>query len=77
MMVTENWKPDIPNVVLPETKELICDCLLKKDGNRPSFSDIFDRIEKMQFKLMKRLNSSKLVEFVQEIRALEAANLTE
>jgi serine/threonine protein kinase len=77
MLVMEDWKPDIPNFVLPQTKELILDCLLKDYRYRLLFSDIFDRMKSMRFKLIPGVNSSKLVEFVKEIQAREAANLTQ
>jgi hypothetical protein len=76
MMILKDWMPDIPNFVLPQTKDLIMDCLLKDNWDRPSFSDIFDRIKEMRFKLMPRVNSSKLVKCVKEIEAWEATNLT-
>jgi serine/threonine protein kinase len=77
MLVMEGWEPDIPNFVLPQTKDLIMDCVLKDYGDRPSFSDIFDRIKEMRFKLRPGVISSKLVEFVKEIEAWEATNLTQ
>jgi serine/threonine protein kinase len=75
MVVMEDWKPDITHFVLPQTKELILDFLLKNYRYRLLFSDIFDRIESMKFKLMPGVNSSILVKLVKEIQAWEAANL--
>jgi serine/threonine protein kinase len=76
ILILEDWKPEIPNFVLPQTKDLILGCLMKDYRPRLLFSDVFDRIEEMKFKLMPGVNSSKLVEFVKEIQIWEATNLT-
>jgi hypothetical protein len=74
MMVYNRWRVNIPNWVLPETAELICDCLGVNPCERLCFSGILDRLEEMRFKLIPRVNSSKLADFVNEIKEWEANN---
>jgi hypothetical protein len=62
------------DLVLPQTKELILDCFLKDYRYRLLVSDIFNRIKEMRFKMMP---AGQFSEFVKEIQAWEAANLTQ
>jgi serine/threonine protein kinase len=59
----DDWHPDIPDTVIPVTAELIRDCLAANYRDRPSFTDIFVRLEAIKFKLMDGVNSEKIVEF--------------
>jgi hypothetical protein len=52
LLVVESWESDIPNLILSQTKALILDCLMEDYHPRLLFSDVFDRIEEMKFKLM-------------------------
>jgi serine/threonine protein kinase len=74
VMVKEKWQLDIPDSVLPETAELIHDCCAPNYRERLCFSGILDRLEEMRFKLIRRVNSSKLTAFVKEIQEQEASN---
>jgi hypothetical protein len=65
----EEWEPKIPDSVLPETGKLICDCLTADDEERQSFSEILNRVERMRFKLIPGVNSSKVKEFVNQIKS--------
>jgi serine/threonine protein kinase len=67
-LVSKQWKLNFPDFVLPEAKQLICDCLNTDFQYRPLFEDIFDRLEEMRFKLMRGVNSSKLIKFVKKIK---------
>jgi serine/threonine protein kinase len=71
-LVLREYRPDIPKSVRPETAELICDCWAENHWERYCFDGILDRLEEMQFKLIPRVNSSKLVAFVKEIREWES-----
>jgi serine/threonine protein kinase len=73
-VVLRDWRPDIPNSVFPETAELIRDCCAPNYRERLCFSGILDRREEMQFKLIWRVNSSKLTAFVNEIQEWESNN---
>jgi serine/threonine protein kinase len=76
-MHAEEWKPDIPESLFPETIELISDCLQTEYRRRPSFDDIFDRMEEMNFKLMSGVNSSKVTGFVNKIKSLESQQIAD
>jgi hypothetical protein len=73
-VVWRNCEPDIPDSVLPRMKELICDCLVTDYRERPIFSEFLDRLEEILFKLIARVNSSKLTAFVKEIKQWETNN---
>jgi serine/threonine protein kinase len=73
-MIMNDWQPEFPHSVRPRTKELICDCLAVKYWERPSFSDILDRMEEMRFKLMVGVNSSKMIAFVNNIKTWEVSH---
>jgi hypothetical protein len=70
-MFTTEWKPNVPYFVLSETRKLIYDCLTVDYLERPSFSEILERLEGMKFQLMAGVNSLKIKEFVKQIKAHE------
>jgi serine/threonine protein kinase len=70
-LVLRKYRPDIPKSVRPETAELIRDCWAINHWERLCFDGIVDRLEEMQFKLIRRVNSSKLTVFVNEIKDWE------
>jgi serine/threonine protein kinase len=74
MMVRDSWRLNIPTSVLPDPAELIRDCLAVNPLERLCFSGILDRLEEMRFKLLRRVNSSKLAAFVEKIEEWEANN---
>jgi serine/threonine protein kinase len=64
-------RPAVPAYVLRDVRELIYDCWSDDPNNRPSFDSILDWLEKHQFKLTLRVNSSKVSRFVEGIKAWE------
>jgi serine/threonine protein kinase len=68
--------PDIPKFVLPSARELITDCWAEEPGNRPSFDDIVDRLKVIKFKVMRNVNSLKILAFVNDIEERESHNST-
>jgi serine/threonine protein kinase len=72
LLIVENVRPDIPNCVLPEVAKLIRDCWATDSGDRPSFHQILQRLERMNFKLTANVNSSKVSEFVKQVKEWEA-----
>jgi serine/threonine protein kinase len=66
--------PDIPEFVLPSARELITDCWAGEPGDRPFFDEIVDQLKNMKFKVMRKVNSSKLWAFVKEIEEWESQN---
>jgi TPR repeat protein len=73
-LFNKDWKPDIPESVIPEAAELIRDCLAFKYEDRPSFTDILKRLKEIRFKLMTAVNSAKITAFVDSIEKWEADN---
>jgi serine/threonine protein kinase len=72
LLIVEDARPNIPDFVLPEVAKLIRDCWATDPDDRPSFHQILQRLERMNFKLTANVNSSKLSEFVKKIKNLEA-----
>jgi serine/threonine protein kinase len=68
----KNVRPEIPKFVLPSARELITDCWGIDPGYRPSFEEIVDRLVEMKFKLIPKVNSAKLAEFVKKIEEWES-----
>jgi serine/threonine protein kinase len=73
-VVLDNYRPEIPEFVLPSARKLIIDCWATDPGERPGFAEIVDRLAEMRFKLVPKVNSVKLTEFVKKIEELERIN---
>jgi hypothetical protein len=70
-LIQGDWCPNIPNIVIPVSDELIRDCLALDHRHRPSFTDVLQRLEAIDFKLMVGMNSAKIVSFVRAIEIQE------
>jgi TPR repeat protein len=70
-LIQSNWCPNIPDTVIPVTAELIRDCLALNYCDRPSFTEILQRLEMIDFKLMVGVNSVKITSFVTAIENQE------
>jgi hypothetical protein len=70
-MAVHNYRPEITEFLLPATSKLITDCWAIEPGERPSFEDIVDRLVDMKFKLIPKVNSAKLRQFVRRIEEWE------
>jgi TPR repeat protein len=66
-----NLRPEIPKFVLPSAKKMITDCWAIDPGERPSFEEIVNRLVEMKFRLMPKVNSVKLADFVKKIEEME------
>jgi hypothetical protein len=66
MMCVEDKRPEIPDYVFPDVAKLITDCWAFDDDDRPTFDQIFGRLDEMQFRLMPGVNSSKVSKFVEK-----------
>lgn len=71
-VAVDDERPEIPEFVLPDTRNLITDCWASDRHDRPSFKDIVFRLVEMKFKLIANVNSLKLSTFVKEIKEMEA-----
>jgi hypothetical protein len=67
MLSGDDWQPDIPDDINSAAAALIRDCLAVDYRVRPSFINILRRLKKMQFKLMRGVNSAKIAAFVNTI----------
>jgi serine/threonine protein kinase len=73
-LAADDWKPNIPESVIPEAAELIRECLAIKSEDRPSFTDILKRLKEIRFRLMTNVNSAKITAFVDRIEKWETDN---
>jgi hypothetical protein len=67
VLIVGNWRPDIPDTVIPVTAELIRDCLAADYHDRPWFTEILMRLEAIDFNLMDGVDSAKMEAFVKTI----------
>jgi serine/threonine protein kinase len=74
VVVITSWDVEIPNCILPETAELIRACLAVSYLEWLCFSGTIDRLEQMRFKLIQRVNSSKLPPFIKEMTLWETSH---
>jgi serine/threonine protein kinase len=74
ILTSTDERPEIPEFVLPHTRDLITDCWATEPEDRPSFEEIMNRLAEVKFKLIENVRSSKLFEFVRKIEELEAVN---
>jgi serine/threonine protein kinase len=72
LVIVDEFRPEIPEWVLPEVKKLMTDCWSDDPDDRPSFRIIFKRLKDIDFKVTAAVNSGKLSKFVKEIKTLEA-----
>jgi serine/threonine protein kinase len=76
LLIIDDKRPTIPAFVLPAVQKLIRKCWKRDPSRRPTFNQILNRLEVMQFKLTANVNSSKLFEFVQKVKDWEETNDT-
>jgi serine/threonine protein kinase len=68
-------RPEIPDFVLPEAQALIRDCWEPDPHDRPTFDEIVDRLEEVEFKVTENVSSIKVADFVKRIEDWEMENL--
>jgi hypothetical protein len=68
LLTVTDERPTIPSFVLPPVQRIIHQCWKRDRWRRPTFGQILDQLEAMQVKLTPNVNSSKLSEFVKEIK---------
>jgi serine/threonine protein kinase len=71
MIVLDRARPAIPDFVGEEVKRLIGDCWKDKPRKRPSFEDILERLEKMDFRITAGVDSTKVRRFVRAVKTRE------
>jgi serine/threonine-protein kinase len=65
-------RPEIPEFILAEVGELICDCLEENPSDRPSFALILWRLNKMEFRITRGVRAAKVQEFVRAVKQRES-----
>jgi hypothetical protein len=70
-VVLDESRPAIPEWLAPGVRALITDCWADDPDDRPSFEEICERLQKMDFKSIDGVNSGKVSRFVKEVKALE------
>jgi serine/threonine protein kinase len=73
-LVVDNERPIIPDFVLPAVQRLIRQCWKRNPWRRPTFNQILDQLDAMEFKLTANVKSSKLSEFVKGVKDWEESN---
>jgi hypothetical protein len=73
LLLVDQFRPAIPEWVIPEVRELIDECWADKPDDRPSFRQIFKRLKAINFKVTPCVNPMKLVKFAREMKKRAAA----
>jgi serine/threonine protein kinase len=71
MIVMDSARPTIPDFVHRKVRRLICDCWKQKPDKRPSFEEILERLDEMDFRITAGVNSAKIRRFVKAVRDRE------
>jgi serine/threonine protein kinase len=70
-VILDNTRPSIPDFVCDDVRQLILDCWANEPSERPSFVDIFFRLNKMDFRITCGVNTDKVRGFVNAVKARE------
>jgi hypothetical protein len=76
-VVIDKMRPEIPDFVLPNARQLIIDCWADNPDDRLSFASVLDRLKHMKFKIAPEVHSSRVQAFVSEIEHYETSLGTE
>jgi hypothetical protein len=69
-----NERSNIPDHILPSTRDLITDCWASEPADQPSFDEIVDWMKQMKLKMIPNVYSSKHSAFVTKIEEWEVNN---
>jgi hypothetical protein len=68
LLLLDQFRPAIPEWVLPEVRELIDECWAHNPDDRPSFHRIFKWLKAMNFEVTPGVNPAKLMKFAAEMK---------
>jgi hypothetical protein len=71
MIAIDNARPKIPDFIGREVKRLISDCWKPEPHKRPSFPEILERLEEMDFRITAGVNPAKVRRFVTAVNVRE------
>jgi hypothetical protein len=67
-IVLENSGPAFPCDLLPEAAQLIRDCWRRNPSKRPSFAELFEPLEKLEFQIRSGVRRERVRQFVCAVR---------
>jgi serine/threonine protein kinase len=70
-IMTEQLRPEIPESVFPETRQLIRNCWSEDPDDRPSFREVLARLERIRFRIAPGVRAEKVFQFVKAVRTQE------
>jgi serine/threonine protein kinase len=70
-IAVDRARPAIPNFVDRKVRLLISDCWKQKPNKRPSFEEILERLDEMDFRITAGLDSTKVRRFVKAVKDRE------
>jgi serine/threonine protein kinase len=70
-MLFDQHRPEIPEFICPDVRDLIRDCLEEQSSDRPSFAFILWRLNKMDFRITPGVRSEKVRQFVRAVKGRE------
>jgi serine/threonine protein kinase len=71
MIIVDRARPSIPDFVDRRVRLLISDCWKQKPDKRPSFEEILERLDEMDFRITARVDSAKVRRFVKAVKDRE------
>jgi serine/threonine protein kinase len=70
-ILLDQLRPEIPDFIFPDVRDLICDCLEEQPSDRPSFGFILWRLNKMDFQITPGVRAEKVRRFVSAVKRRE------
>jgi hypothetical protein len=71
MIIVDGTRPSIPDFVDRKVRRLIWDCWKQSPDKRPSFEEILERLDEMDFRITARVDSGKVRRFVRAVKDRE------
>jgi serine/threonine protein kinase len=73
-VVCTKFRPSLPDWISPDVRTLLTGCWAHDAADRLSFDEILERLEAMDFKLTRDVNSAKIRTFVAGVKTRASAN---
>jgi serine/threonine protein kinase len=69
--VFHGFCPVIPDWIAPKVKRMILECVTAIPDERPSFTELFSRLNEIEFQITDKVNSVKVQKFVTAVKDRE------